>query len=254
MKQLLCWFCLLLVAPFYLNAGGIEVKRERVFTGSGLYGYMNGGAELFLEYGVRELTTRDLVYLGETYTLDIYEMPTPEDAFGIYSVHTFKCNEADRNGAIDCLSTYQLQCVVANCYVSLVFTSGSERARVNADEVLRYYTAGLGDGKVAFPESLPALQPLSGALKFLRGQIALSGAQLSLAKLLKDNSFTGVWLFPAPNEGEKQAILCFADSGEKEAFRGKVDASDVLEEGDLWIAILSRDGESPEESDSLFGF
>ena len=73
--------CLFLCFPVLLWAqDGVQVKRERVFTGSGLYGFMNGGAEQFLEYGVSRLTARDVVYKGEDYTLEIYEMPSPEDA------------------------------------------------------------------------------------------------------------------------------------------------------------------------------
>lgn len=41
-------------------------------------------------------------------------MPSPEDAFGIYSLHIFKCERTDVLGCIDCLSPYQLQAVVGN--------------------------------------------------------------------------------------------------------------------------------------------
>ena len=42
--------CLLCLSISCLEAQEMTVKRERVFTGTGLYGYMNGGAEQFLEY------------------------------------------------------------------------------------------------------------------------------------------------------------------------------------------------------------
>lgn len=72
-----------LLIPLTVWGQAPEIKRERIFTGTGLYGFMNGGADQFLEYGVSKLTTRDIVYKGNEYTVDIYEMPTPEDAFGI---------------------------------------------------------------------------------------------------------------------------------------------------------------------------
>ena len=65
--------CLLCLSISCLDAQEMTVKRERVFTGTGLYGYMNGGAEQFLEYGVTKLTARDLEYNGEEYALEIYE-------------------------------------------------------------------------------------------------------------------------------------------------------------------------------------
>ena len=66
-----------------------QVKRERVFTGSGLYGFMNGGAEQFLEYGVSRLTARDVVYKGEDYTLENYEITSQENKIDINTIHIF---------------------------------------------------------------------------------------------------------------------------------------------------------------------
>lgn len=243
-----------LIAPSFLFAENIEVKRERIFTGTGLFGYMNGGAELFLEYGVKKLTTRDLVYLGEEYALDIYEMPTPEDAYGIYSVHTFKCLEADRGDGLNCLSTYQLQSVIGNCYVSLVFTSGTEKARENADQVMEQYISGLNKSKVQFPEQIAVSQPYSGVLKFLRGAISLSGAQFSLATQLKDIPFTGVWLFPSENPDEKYALILLNTKEDYAAATERFEKADILKKGENWLYVRSRDGEQEKEDHGPFGF
>lgn len=45
MKHVIHWLGLLTFIPAFLAAQEVEVKREREFTGSGLYGFMNGGAE-----------------------------------------------------------------------------------------------------------------------------------------------------------------------------------------------------------------
>ena len=105
MKHVIQWLVLLTFIPVFLVAQEVKVKREREFTGSGLYGFMNGGAEQFLEYGVSKLVARDVVYEGQEYTVEIYDMPTPEDAFGIYSLHVFRCQRADTLGCIDCRLT-----------------------------------------------------------------------------------------------------------------------------------------------------
>ena len=44
MKHITQWLAFLLLVPALLTAQEVEVKRERTFTGSGLYGFMNGGA------------------------------------------------------------------------------------------------------------------------------------------------------------------------------------------------------------------
>jgi hypothetical protein len=42
-------------SSFAIQQDSISVKRERFFNGAALYGFMNGGSDLFLEYGFNEL-------------------------------------------------------------------------------------------------------------------------------------------------------------------------------------------------------
>ena len=87
---------LLLVSPSGLIAQDVpEIKNERVFKGKALYGFMNGGSDLFLEYGFEELYVSDVKFKGSEFAVEVYMMPSPEDAYGIYSQHTFKCDPAD---------------------------------------------------------------------------------------------------------------------------------------------------------------
>ena len=238
------------------TAEDITVKRERVFTGTGLFGYMNGGAELYLEYGVRKLTTRDLVFMNDEYTLDIYEMPTPEDAFGIYSLHTFKCLQSDTDDCINCLSTYQLQMATGNYYFSLVFTSGSEKARTNAKVLLQQYIADIKGNSIAFPEQIQTFvsHPYSGKLKFLRGPISISGAQLSLANTLKDVTTNGVWFFPSDKENENRAFIVFNDAETANSIREKIEPDDIVDYAETWLHIRCRDTKKPDDNNGPFGF
>ena len=260
MKQL----TLIVFAIFFSNicAGSnlvqddITVKRERVFTGAGLFGYMNGGAELYLEYGVRKLTTRDIVFMNDEYTLDIYEMPSPEDAFGIYSLHTFKCLHADTDDCINCISTYQLQMATGNYYISLVFTSGSEKARTNAKVLLQYYVTDIKDDNISFPEQILTFvsRPFSGKLKFLRGPISISGAQFSLSNTLKEVSTNGVWFFPSDKENENRAFIIFNDAETANTIREKIEPDDVVDYAETWLYIRCRDTKKPDENNGPFGF
>ena len=131
---LICWFI-----PGLLCAQDMDLKRERTFPATALYGYMNGATDLFLEYDVQKLTVRDIVYKGEEYTVAIYDMPTPEDAFGIYSLHVCKCNCADTLNSISCLSPYQFQAVAGNKYISVVFPSGTDAAQAHVGEIVRKF-------------------------------------------------------------------------------------------------------------------
>lgn len=243
-----------LLFPLLLFAQAPEIKRERVFTGAGLYGFMNGGADQFLEYGVSKLVTRDVVYKGEEFTVDLYDMPTPEDAFGIYSLHIFKCARADNQGCIDCLSPYQLQAVAGSQYISVVFPSGSEAARRLADELLRLYAPADGKPQPVFPDVLGLSSPFSGRLKLLRGPISVSGVSTSLSQLLDGIAYTGIWFIAdKPGKGYK-ALIYVAGENEKQILETRVPASERLAEGPDFLYIAGKEKETEENDHGGFGF
>lgn len=247
-------FMILMLVPVFLQAQEAEVKRERVFTGSGLYGFMNGGAEQFLEYGVSKLTARDVVYKGEEYTVEIYEMPSPEDAFGIYSLHVFRCERADTLGCIDCLSPYQLQTIAGSKYVSVVFPSGSAASKSKVDELVRKYVSPDGENGLVIPEQVKNLVPYSGKLKFLRGPIGISGVSTSLSQYLKGISYAGVWFVADKETSSYRACIFFNEKVQVTQLKGRIPVSDIIEEGDNYLYIKGQEKDSTEEDQGDFGF
>jgi hypothetical protein len=245
-------YFLLLVAA--CHAQQAELKRERVFTGPGLYGFMNGGADQFLEYGVRKLTAREIVFEEEEYSIEIYEMPSPEEAFGIYSLHTFRCRRADASGCIDCLSPYQLQAVAGNTYVSVVFPSGSDHAAANADKVLRMYASPDTDGLPAFPAVLKTAPPYSGRLKYFRGPLSVSTADASFSRLMEDISYKGIWYEPEGRPKSYRALIWPANAEEAGKLKQKIPSAGILEETADYIYITGSGKEESGKDPGPFGF
>jgi hypothetical protein len=63
-----------------------QVDETKVFAGAALSDYVNGGAEAYLAYRFVEVAARDFQDdSGARLTVEIYEMDSPENAFGIYS-------------------------------------------------------------------------------------------------------------------------------------------------------------------------
>lgn len=246
--------CLLLGVSFHVHSQDtIQVKRERVFTGSGLYGFMNGGAEQFLEYGVSRLTVRDVIYKGEEYSVEIYEMPTPEDAFGIYSLHLFKCQRVDTLGCTDCLSPYQLQAVVGNKYVSVVFPSGSLAGQQGADELIRNYLPLTGADCPRIPDMLELSSPYSGQVKYLRGPIGISAVSTSLSGYLKDCPVKGIWFRQEKGAESYRALIYVQDPADTKRLLEKLPASSCLSQGKDFLYIEGTEVEA-EEDHGDFGF
>jgi hypothetical protein len=64
--------------------GWTQDGEVRAYTAETLWEYIDGAAELFVEYGVRTCTTADLAAEGTSVTVDLYEMPSPLEAVGVF--------------------------------------------------------------------------------------------------------------------------------------------------------------------------
>lgn len=84
----LCSFTLLFSAVtlpgdnFY--SGWKKSDRLVTFTRADLYNYIDGGAELFLEFGFERVYVQRYSSGNSELTLEIYEMESPESALGVY--------------------------------------------------------------------------------------------------------------------------------------------------------------------------
>ena len=106
-----------------------RLSRNECFDGKSLWGYMNGGADIFLEYGFDGLRVEEFTRDDETIKLELFKMKDPNSAFGIYSFKTFKCQHSNVISPIDCLTQYQFQLICGNYYIHLMNESGSEQGK-----------------------------------------------------------------------------------------------------------------------------
>jgi hypothetical protein len=60
--------------------------KPKIFKGKQLYDYIDGGAEIFYEYGFTQAIAQRYILGDKSITVDIYEMTHPKAAFGIFSV------------------------------------------------------------------------------------------------------------------------------------------------------------------------
>ena len=226
MKQniLLSLLIIILSTNFsYASTDEISVTRERTFVGEALYGFMNGGSELFLEYGFKELRALDVTYKNQTYSIEIYTMPTPEDAFGIYSLHTFKCIEKDTLFDYACFSRYQLQAIKGDTYVSIVYEEPFSGINNDAVELFHYFTNDMSDLPVNIPTELKVSAPISGYLKYMKGAISATNNLSDILPMLDGVNYS-LWYYE-PQNSEYASLLITAQNAEefqllKERFSG----------------------------------
>jgi hypothetical protein len=156
-----------------------------VFKKDGLFGYIDGGAELFLQYDFEELFVtryedRTTPTAEKEIILEAYRMASPADAFGIFSLK----REGDERvspeiEAVHWLSPSQASLVKGNFYINI-------NGLNTAEEDLRAFAAAVSK-KIEAASPLPAelaLIPSSGRLqgseRYIRGKLAAEGESLLL--------------------------------------------------------------------------
>lgn len=234
-------FCLILLfnvtSIFPQTSDSIVVNRERIFTGKSLYGFMNGGSDLFFEYGFKELKALDVTYKGESYSIEIYKMATPEDAYGIYSMHTYRCKSADSIQLYDCLSRFQLQTAKGDEYISIVFGNETKKTTDGAIELMRHYSAKGNVENVTIPSQFVKDTPLSGRLKYMRGELAISNIFPEFIKIIQNIANYRVWYMKSKNIGESRVLILLADVADKEVVMSRVPIDKVLSEGESFVFL-----------------
>lgn len=99
---------------------GASFAQPKTYIGASLFGYMNGGAELYREYGCKGAWIGELAYQGGTFKIEIFKMTGPEEAFGIYSVSRYQCKSNPPISPFTCHTPYQLQLCKGPFYVNII--------------------------------------------------------------------------------------------------------------------------------------
>jgi hypothetical protein len=110
-------------------------EAPRSFFPESLFEYINGAAESYLSYDFRELLVVDLEKQGTeaTLTLEIYDMGSPVNAFGIFGAERYPENRAVPIGELGYLEGEALNFMSGRFYVKMLgFGLGEETGSVLA--------------------------------------------------------------------------------------------------------------------------
>ena len=99
--------------------------EARTFTTGTLFGYMNGAAQLFVEYGCTDAWINEISYLKGKCKVEIFRMYSPEEAFGIFSVSKESCLSTPPLAMYTCQTRYHLQICRGRYYISIINEKGN---------------------------------------------------------------------------------------------------------------------------------
>jgi len=185
MKNIIFSICLIVFFGINLSAvpvlppdGFVEGWQKDAspqrFEKNDLYGHINGGAELFLEFGFEELLVQRYVNGKEEIDLELYLMDSPEAALGIYLM---KCGRetpveglSDRNTG----DNFQFTIVKGNYFVQVNSFTGEATLLPTMVALARQTLATISENDtVTILENLPKENLVIGSERIVRGPYSL---------------------------------------------------------------------------------
>ena len=144
------------------------------FTEADLYGYIDGGAELFLEYGFEQLTVQKYRNGADDFTVEAYRMTDPAAALGIYLMKAGK--EAPVPGFRErhTANRYQLMFCRDRYFVIVNNLSGKEALAPAQPKFAAYIASKLpAAAAVTELQMLPREGLVPGSARLVRGAYGL---------------------------------------------------------------------------------
>lgn len=150
--------------------------QPQIFDGNGLYGHIDGGAELFLEFGFDALRIQNFVHRkdeGEI-ALEIYGMESPEAALGIYLM---KCGRETRLEGIGARHTgdeRQIMALKGRYFLLVNNLSGQETILPVMIRLMDGVMKSIPDERLADHLAiLPDKDRIEGSERLIRGMYSL---------------------------------------------------------------------------------
>lgn len=146
------------------------------YKGDDLFLYIDGGAEIYHEYGFKQVIVQDFrSRKGKSISLEIFEMSNAASAYGIY---TFKAHPGGRELAIGGearLTDYYLNFWKGNFLATLTGLDQDEEAPKGLEVIARAVEAKIKtEGKKPYlVEYLPKAGLLPDSVKYFRGNLGL---------------------------------------------------------------------------------
>lgn len=174
---LILLFCQLHAADFPEITGWKPINEVNTYNPENLYEYIDGAAEQFISYGFQLLHSRDLSRGEVTVTVDIYDMGSPLNAFGIYRTERPTDREPLAIGAEATLYAPYQCLLLKDRYYGKVNLIEGEISDSLGKSILESIAAAL-PGTSTLPEELPLLpskNKINGSEGFTReGFLGLS--------------------------------------------------------------------------------
>ena len=162
--------------------GWAPSARAEVYQGEALYEYIDGGAEIYQEYGFREVAVQDYKnQAGHTVSLEVYLMVSPAAAYGIYTFKTTGEGRAPGWGGVEGeIEAYYLNLWRGSFLVTITGLDESPETLAGLMALGQVMAAKLSGSveRPVFVEGLPRAGLKPGSTKYFRGRLGLNNVRV----------------------------------------------------------------------------
>lgn len=205
---------------------GAKIIRTEFFNENTLWGYIDGGADLYLEYGFNTLMVQDVRIGRADYHLNVYRMNEDLSAWGVFSISRFDCQENKLDSLICCKTNYQLQLTVGKDYISVSNSLGSEDARIINEKIIKTYInksskGGAIEQNIILPDIFKnKYAAYFDEVKFMEGALGIQNGAPDWEEYFEGISYKSIYYlnFIENKVNYKLSVISFNDMESLDAF------------------------------------
>lgn len=204
---------------------GGKIMRQSFYDGNALWGHIDGGADLYLEYGFDKLLFQEIEWNGFKFRVEYYRMKDAEAAYGIYSVSRFKCKYADTLSKFVCATSYQVQSALGKFYISIANEKGNAQAEKLGLELFQKVIDKSKEELFALPNLFlhGKLVVHNSSVKFIKGRLGLQNGFPNWEEMFSELSGYSLYVLPIENGNDflNAAQIKFASPDDIKTFLAK---------------------------------
>jgi hypothetical protein len=175
-----------------------EITRSEYFVGSALYGLIDGGADLYFEYGFTKALVQEIQYKGLPFRIEIYQMNDIETAFGIFSISRHNQVHPDSLTPYSSQTPHQIRIAIGPLYISIANDGGTSIEQQQAKQLAKILLRKVNTGVFRLPKFFTnnLYRPYINNLKYVRGKLGLQNGFPMWENLFDGISFSSMYLLP----------------------------------------------------------
>lgn len=208
------------------DVSGGEITRTEFYVGEELWGLINGGADLYLEYGLDRTLLQEINYNDNSYRVEVYGMTGIDKAFGIFSINKINCDITDSLVKYICITPYQLQAVVGKFYFSISNQSGDRKAQNFSLHLFENLLSKSELKNFIVPEYFqqPQFEQYQNQIKLMKGKLGLQNGFPRWEKYFSSFNDYEIILLPIKAEDGfiNIALITFSSDEDAERFTKKI--------------------------------